>query len=135
MTLVNAFTTCPETLEERIQLREELSRRGLNEIIVVCKDFPLICWSNGPLLQTLRYIRPPETIITQIDVYTEEKFEDEEDLRERTRTVYKDGESSSELEASFMTLNDFATQHEVLRPSVTEALQALARFLSRETAL
>ena len=35
MTLVNAMTTCPESLEERIQLREELSRRGINEIIVV----------------------------------------------------------------------------------------------------
>ena len=35
MTLVNALTTCPESLEERVQLREELGRRGLNEIIVV----------------------------------------------------------------------------------------------------
>lgn len=35
MTLINALTTCPESLEERIQLREEFSRRGLNEIIVV----------------------------------------------------------------------------------------------------
>ena len=94
-----------------------------------------MCWSNVPLSQTLRYIRPPETIVTQIDVYTEEKFEDEEDLRERTRTVYKDGENSSELETPFMTLNDFVTQHEVLRPSVTEVLQVLARFISRETAL
>lgn len=35
LTLINALTTCPESLEERIQLREEFSRRGLNEIIVV----------------------------------------------------------------------------------------------------
>lgn len=35
MTLINALTTCPESLEDRIQLREEFSRRGLNEIIVV----------------------------------------------------------------------------------------------------
>lgn len=42
MTLVNALTTCPESLEERIQLREELGRRGLNEIIVVGRSLPLL---------------------------------------------------------------------------------------------
>lgn len=35
MALVNAITNCPEVLEDRIMLREELSRRGLNEAIVV----------------------------------------------------------------------------------------------------
>lgn len=35
MTLVNAITTCPDALEDRILLREEFSRRGLNEVIVV----------------------------------------------------------------------------------------------------
>lgn len=35
MALINALTTCPESLEERIMLRDEFSRRGLNEIIVV----------------------------------------------------------------------------------------------------
>ena len=36
MALVNALTNCPDSLEERILLREEFSRRGLNEVIVVC---------------------------------------------------------------------------------------------------
>lgn len=35
MTLINAITNCPDALEERILLREEFGRRGLNEIIVV----------------------------------------------------------------------------------------------------
>ena len=35
MALVNALTNCPESLEERILLREEFGRRGLNEVIVV----------------------------------------------------------------------------------------------------
>lgn len=35
MSLVNALTNCPNALEDRIVLREEFSRRGLNEIIVV----------------------------------------------------------------------------------------------------
>jgi diaphanous 1 len=35
MALINAITNCPESLDERIMLRDEFSRRGLNEIIVV----------------------------------------------------------------------------------------------------
>lgn len=35
MALVNALTNCPHTLEERIVLRDELSRRGLSEVIAV----------------------------------------------------------------------------------------------------
>ena len=35
MALINALTNCPESLEERILLREEFGRRSLNEIIVV----------------------------------------------------------------------------------------------------
>jgi diaphanous 1 len=35
MVLVNALTNGPESAEERILLREEFSRRGLNEVIVV----------------------------------------------------------------------------------------------------
>jgi len=35
MALVNAITNCPESLEDRILLREEFARRGLNEAIVV----------------------------------------------------------------------------------------------------
>lgn len=35
LALVNAITNCPETVEERIMLREEFGRRGLNEVIVV----------------------------------------------------------------------------------------------------
>lgn len=36
MALINALTNCPAALEERILLREEFGRRGLNEVIVVC---------------------------------------------------------------------------------------------------
>lgn len=35
MALINALTNCPESLEERIFLREEFTRRGLNEAVVV----------------------------------------------------------------------------------------------------
>lgn len=36
MALVNAITNYPDDLDERMVLREEFSRRGLNELIVVC---------------------------------------------------------------------------------------------------
>lgn len=85
--------------------------------------------------QTLRYIRPPDAIVTQIDVYTEEKFEDEEDLRERTRTVYRNSDGGSELELVFTMLNDFSSQQETLRPLLVDALRNLGLFTSRETAL
>lgn len=35
MTLINALTNRPDSLEERIMLRDEFGRRGLNEAIVV----------------------------------------------------------------------------------------------------
>lgn len=35
MALVNAITNFPDSLEDRILLREELTRRGLNEVLVV----------------------------------------------------------------------------------------------------
>lgn len=35
MALVNALTNFPDSLEDRISLREEFTRRGLNEVIVV----------------------------------------------------------------------------------------------------
>ena len=35
MVLINALANCPDLLEDRILLREEFGRRGLNEVIVV----------------------------------------------------------------------------------------------------
>ena len=35
LSLLNALTNSPEEFEERIALREELSRRGLNEVMTV----------------------------------------------------------------------------------------------------
>lgn len=37
MALINALTNCPHALEERIVLRDEFSRRGLNEVVAVCR--------------------------------------------------------------------------------------------------
>jgi len=57
-------------------------------VLIACHEFTIpltVC-------QTLRYIRPPEGLTTQLDVYTEEKFEDEEDMRERASHLFHAGD-------------------------------------------
>ena len=63
------------------------------------------------------------------------KFEDEEDLRERTRSLFKDSEGSSELEAACTVLNDLSLRQEVLRPLLIEVLRQLGALLNREITL
>ena len=122
MVLINALTNGPESLEERILLREEFSRRGLNEVIVVSANCTSQLYNSLTLRQTLRYIRPPEGLITQLDVYTEEKFEDEEDMRERaSHLFYADdrpnvSEISSVLEELVtLTRADAEEYHKVIK--------------------
>jgi hypothetical protein len=40
MQLVNTIIHCPEFLQDRVVLREEFGRRGLNEVVVVCGPLP-----------------------------------------------------------------------------------------------
>jgi diaphanous 1 len=47
MVLINALTNGPESLEERILLREEFSRRGLNEVIVVSARCSSLCYFHS----------------------------------------------------------------------------------------
>lgn len=42
MAFINALTNFPDSLEERILLREEFTRRGLNEVLVVCEPHELV---------------------------------------------------------------------------------------------
>ncbi|PVF96346.1 FH2-domain-containing protein [Serendipita vermifera] len=80
MGLLIALTSCSDTLEERVMIREELSRRGLNETIVA-----------------LKYVKPPETLLKQLEAYVEEKFEDEEDLREQVHSTRRRTPSSNSV--------------------------------------
>lgn len=43
MALINAITNFPDSLEERILLREEFTRRGLNEVLVVSGSTSSAC--------------------------------------------------------------------------------------------
>ena len=66
MSLVNAITNGPDDIDERIMLRDELTRRGLNEIMTA-----------------LRYLNPPEGLQRQLQVYADERREDLEDVHSR----------------------------------------------------
>jgi diaphanous 1 len=138
MVLLNSISNCPEALEERVMLREEFSRRGLNEIIVVTLLSSLI-----PLIvifswKALRYVKPPDSLLKQLDVYTEEKFEDEEDIRERFRTSlmqqgHKHARSDSEIVLE--DLIALAKQHGELYPMMVEILNHYGQILSRDVGM
>ncbi|KAI6166225.1 armadillo-type protein [Pisolithus thermaeus] len=75
MALINAISICPDSLEERIVLRDELSRRGLDEVML-----------------NLRHANPPDSFLTQLNVYAEEKFDDDEEFRNRARRAVQAGD-------------------------------------------
>ena len=87
------------------------------------------------LEQTMRYIRPPDALVTQIDVYTEEKFEDEEDQRERSKYILKKDDGDPELASIFNILAEVSIRHAALRTSLLDSLSRLAYFLDKETTL
>ncbi len=133
MVLINALTNGPESLEERILLREEFSRRGLNEVIVVSAECKLQLYYSLTVRQTLRYIRPPEGLITQLDVYTEEKFEDEEDMRERASHLFRtdDVHNGSEISSILEELVTLTRAHTEDYDKVIRIIRILISLFQR----
>ena len=83
--------------------------------------------------QTLRYIKPPESLVTQLDVYTEEKFEDEEDMRERARDVMSEHRrSKSESNTALDDLLKVAKEHEELYPVMLATFKRYGDLFERE---
>ena len=90
--------------------------------------------------QTLRYIKPPDSLLTQLDVYSEEKFEDEEDVRERTRTMMSQGfkahqRTNSDSEVVFQDLIQLAKQHGELYPMMVDILKHYGLLLQRDVGM
>jgi diaphanous 1 len=135
MVLINALTNGPESLEERILLREEFSRRGLNEVIVVSAKYSSQLYYTLTVCQTLRYIRPPEGLITQLDVYTEEKFEDEEDMRERASHHFyaDDRHNASEISSIFEELVTLTRAHTEDYDEVIRIIRTLISLFQRQS--
>lgn len=84
-----------------------------------------------PAPQTLRYIQPPEGLLKQLNVYTEEKFEDEEDLRERALAHFR-SPSGGESESALEELVRLARQHGELYPIMVETLRRMGQILERD---
>lgn len=89
------------------------------------------------MLQTLRYIKPPDSLLTQLDVYTEEKFEDEENMRERARALIDEGvggraRTRSDLEVVLEDLIILAKKHGELYPTMVDILNHYGQILQRD---
>ncbi|KIK67748.1 hypothetical protein GYMLUDRAFT_68769 [Collybiopsis luxurians FD-317 M1] len=120
MLLLNALTTATGSVEDRIMLREEYTRLGLNEAIVA-----------------LRYIGPTDDLLKQLDYYTEEKYEDEENVRERMQGLMSriaDGRErmKSDSESALEDIIRLAKQHEELYPTMVEVLNHYRQLLERD---
>ena len=78
----------------------------------------------------MRYIKPPDSLLTQLDIYTEEKFEDEEDLRERSLANHRRTASDSEV-IVHETL-DVARQYNELYPMIVSGFSHIREILEKE---
>lgn len=85
------------------------------------------------LLQTLRYVKPPESLLTQLDIYTEEKFEDEADMRERVNSLMINGRSSSEVEGLLDELGQLVKRFPDLYASLLDILRRYIGLLVQDT--
>ncbi|BGP28584.1 hypothetical protein JCM10296v2_000320 [Rhodotorula toruloides] len=111
MSLVNAIVNTPHDLEERLMLRDEFVRRGLNEAMT-----------------GLRYFQPPDFFMTQLNVYTEERQEDQEELHERTA-------GRTRADASDLPLGELiklAQEHEELYPRLLDTVKNYVKVFDRK---
>ncbi|KAJ6515515.1 hypothetical protein C8R45DRAFT_809608 [Mycena sanguinolenta] len=117
MALINTIVNGPDSLEDRILLRDEFARRGLNEAVVA-----------------LRYIRPPDDLLKQLDVYADEKSLDEQDLRDRARDLmsYGNDRPRSTSEAELEDLIRLAKQHGEIYPMMLEIMNHYGQILQRD---
>lgn len=75
-------------------------------------------------------MKPPDSLVTQLDIYTEEKFEDEEDLRERSLANHR--RTASDSEVIVQETLDVARQYDELYPLIVSALSQIRGILERE---
>ncbi|KAG9074065.1 hypothetical protein FS749_014422 [Ceratobasidium sp. UAMH 11750] len=121
--LIAITASCPD-LEQRIALRDELSRRGFNEIVV-----------------TLRYLGPPASVVERLDGYSEDKLDDEEDFRVRTRKQFEQSErdrqswGQSESALVYEKLASLAEEYDGLPDIMLGIIRSHIRILEREIPL
>jgi hypothetical protein len=91
-------------------------------------------WS---ISQALRYVKPPDSLLRQLDAYVEDRYEDEEDLREqRLHAIGRrpNGQNAHELDdpmaANFIRLSK---AYPDASPYLQQIVQAVLTLLEQET--
>ncbi|CAG8625746.1 6835_t:CDS:10 [Cetraspora pellucida] len=112
LSLVNAIVNSPDELEERMLLREEFQRRGLKELFVI-----------------IRNSDPPDTLLTQINVYEEESHDDREELYQRVHDFVKDADNPFSILVGLVRQVEFNVE---LYPRVVETLKNLLRIVCKD---
>ncbi|KAF9922772.1 hypothetical protein FBU30_007121, partial [Linnemannia zychae] len=110
LSLMNALANSPSSLDDRISLRNELRRRGLEDVF-----------------QTLKMQSPPESLLIQINVYEDERHEDWVDLQERAfeAAQFKAGQDSQNSEL-VNTINSLGPTDDELYLRIMQTLQQYA---------
>ncbi|KAF9899948.1 hypothetical protein BX616_002773, partial [Lobosporangium transversale] len=110
LSLMNALANSPASLDDRISLRNELRRRGLEDVF-----------------QTLKMQSPPESLLIQINVYEDERHEDWVDLQERAFEMaqIKAGQDGPNSEL-VKTISSLGPADEELYPRIIQTLQQYA---------
>ncbi|KAG0366943.1 hypothetical protein BGZ54_004660 [Gamsiella multidivaricata] len=110
LSLMNALANSPSSLDDRISLRNELRRRGLEDVF-----------------QTLKMQSPPESLLIQINVYEDERHEDWVDLQERAFEMaqIKDDQDSQNSEL-INTIAALGPADEEFYPRIIQTLQQYA---------
>jgi hypothetical protein len=89
----------------------------------------------------LRYLGPPATIIERLDGYSEDKIDDEEDFRARTRKQFEQSErdrqswGQSESAQVYEKLASLADEYDGLPDTVLSIVQSHIQILEREIPL
>ncbi|KAG0310050.1 hypothetical protein BGZ97_012834, partial [Linnemannia gamsii] len=110
LSLMNALANSPSSLDDRISLRNELRRRGLEDVF-----------------QTLKMQSPPESLLIQINVYEDERHEDWVDLQERAYEAaqFKAGQDSQNSEL-VNTITSLGPADDELYLRIVQTLQQYA---------
>jgi hypothetical protein len=79
-------------------------------------------------------------LLTQLNLYTEEKFEDEDDMRERRQDLLREtrrvsDRPRSESEVALQDLVLLAKQHDNVYPVMVDILKHYGQILQRETGM
>ncbi|KAG0339661.1 hypothetical protein BG004_006718 [Podila humilis] len=108
LSLMNALANSPASLDDRISLRNELRRRGLEDVF-----------------KQLQMGSPPESLLIQINVYEDERHEDLVELQERNfESMPKVPEEHELPGAALMTaVAELGPVDDTLYPRIIQVLQ------------